>query len=340
MASHRDVEAMRVVVAEDDPLARMMLRRILAKWGYEVLEAEDGATAWDALRASGARMLVSDWAMPELTGVDLCKKIRAGTLPYYVYTILLTSKDEKEEILEGFSSGADDYLTKPFDRDELRARVTAGARIVTLEQQLRDARERLEIMAATDELTGISNRRAALSRLQQSLARAEREGRELTVVMLDVDHFKRLNDTHGHASGDAVLREFAERVAVQLREYDVFGRVGGEEFIVVLPDLPLDAGCAIAERVRASISDVPFVLPTGATVTATVSVGVSSAGTDEHLTVDRLLAIADAALYEAKAAGRNRVVVGDPARVPNRAIAEGARERSRDDARGRDREAA
>jgi diguanylate cyclase (GGDEF)-like protein len=301
---------MSVVVAEDDPVARMMLARILAKWGYVVTDVENGQEAWDALLATRARLLVTDWTMPVMSGVDLSRKIREGGLPYYVYVVLLTSRDDKSEILEGFQAGADDYLTKPFDRDELQARVRAGERIVTLEADLREARGRLEIMATTDELTGIANRRAALSRLQEALARAARTGTDLNLVMMDLDRFKNLNDTHGHAAGDVVLKEFVARVKPHLREYDVFGRIGGEEFVVVLPDMDLSTGTRVAERLRSEVSGDPIRLPTGADVRITVSAGICAAPRGKAESIDALLAAADAALYRAKAAGRDRVETG------------------------------
>jgi diguanylate cyclase (GGDEF)-like protein len=302
-------EPLHVVVAEDDPLARTMLTRILSKWGYQVDDVENGQLAWEALERTGARLLITDWAMPFMTGVDLCRRIRTGILPAYVYTILLTSKDDKEAILEGFSSGADDYLTKPFDRDELRARVRAGERIIKLETELREARGRLEIMASTDELTGIANRRAALSRLQEALARCARVRENLVLIMLDIDHFKKLNDTCGHAAGDAVLREFVLRVKSQLREYDVLGRIGGEEFLAVLPGITLEVGTAVAERVRHAVASMPFLVP-GADIHVTVSLGLSAANPDAVPTVDSLMQLADEALYRAKKNGRNQVVVG------------------------------
>jgi diguanylate cyclase (GGDEF)-like protein len=301
---------LRVVVAEDDPLARTMLTRILSKWGYVVEDVENGQQAWEALERNGARLVITDWAMPFMTGVDLCRRIRTGVLPAYVYTILLTSKDDKEAILEGFSSGADDYLTKPFDRDELRARVRAGERIVTLEAELREARGRLEIMASTDELTGIANRRAALSRLQEALARCARGHEDLVLIALDVDHFKKLNDTYGHAAGDAVLREFVIRVKSQLREYDVLGRIGGEEFLAVLPGVSLEVGTGVAERVRQSVGNTPFHVVPDAEIPVTVSIGVSAASSESVPSVDALMQLADEALYQAKKSGRNQVVVG------------------------------
>jgi len=310
-------EPLHVVVAEDDPLARTMLTRILSKWGYVVDDVENGQLAWEALERTGARLLITDWAMPFMTGVDLCRRIRTDVLPAYVYTILLTSKDDKEAILEGFSSGADDYLTKPFDRDELRARVRAGERIVKLETELREARGRLEIMASTDELTGIANRRAALSRLQEALARCARVRENLVLLMLDVDHFKKLNDTYGHAAGDAVLREFVLRVKSQLREYDVLGRIGGEEFLAVLPGITLEVGISVAERVRQAVDSTPFLVP-GAEIAATVSLGLSAANPDAVPTVDTLMQIADEALYQAKKNGRNQVVVGGSLAVVTR----------------------
>jgi diguanylate cyclase (GGDEF)-like protein len=305
-----DSSAPRVVVAEDDRSSRRILTRVLSKWGYEVFEAENGEEGWSRLTESGAPVLITDWQMPGMTGLELVERLRSGFLPYYVYTILLTSKGDTEEVVQGFQSGVDDYLTKPFKWEELRARLRAGQRIVTLESALREARVRLEIMASTDELTGVANRRAVLRRLAEMTAMSSRSKHDVSVAMIDIDKFKRLNDTFGHAAGDYVLRETVRRLAVAKREYDIIGRIGGEEFVVLLPETGLEDAKAVAERLRAGVADNEFLVNGKQPVNVTISCGVSSAANGQCDSVDSLLALADAALYRAKAAGRNRVESG------------------------------
>lgn len=303
-----------VVVAEDDRSYLHRLTGILRRSGYTPHAARNGEEAWQLLMETKAQLLVTDWTMPGMSGVDLCRKVKHTDLPYYVYSIVLTSRREEQEIVEGFSSGADDYLTKPVNSAELKARIKVGARIVHLEQELREAKDeaqvlvkRLEVMVSTDDLTGVSNRRALLARLTEELSQARRTGHDLSVAMIDIDHFKRLNDTHGHAAGDLVLREVVNRVLGAKREYDIVGRLGGEEFVVILPELSLADALPVAERLRAQVADTPFILSNGTHLNATFSVGVACAPQGRIESIDALLAASDRALYRAKEHGRNRV---------------------------------
>ena len=298
---------MQIVVAEDDRVSRTMISRTLEKWGYSVHEAADGRDAWEMLQETKSQLLVTDWEMPVMDGLELCRRVRAAPLPYYVYIILATSKGLKEDTIEGRRSGADDFLAKPFEREELQVRLRVAERIITLESQLREARSRLEIMASIDDLTGVANRRAVLKRLHEELSRAARDHTDLSVVMADIDHFKNLNDTWGHAAGDHVLKEIVARFVQEGREYDVVGRVGGEEFVVILPQTSLAQAEHRAERLRSGVARKPVILANGTTVDVRVSLGVACAVGGNAPNTDVLLAGADRALYRAKDQGRNRV---------------------------------
>src|SRR5262245_24684564 len=188
--------------------------------------------------------------MPEMDGVEVCGKVRERTNSPYVYILLLSAKSQREDLVKGMESGADDYITKPFDANELKVRLRAGRRILDLQTQLMNAQEALRDQASRDPLTGIWNRTAIFDAVHRELVRADREGTQLAVVMMDIDHFKQLNDTHGHQAGDAVLREFTRRIAASLRPYDSVGRYGGEEFLVALPGCDQDSAVRHAERLR------------------------------------------------------------------------------------------
>jgi diguanylate cyclase (GGDEF)-like protein len=306
--------ALTVVLAEDDAFFRGILAGILTGWGYRVVEASDGEEAWTAIEKEEAPLLITDWRMPLLDGIDLCRRIRSGRLAHYVYTLVITARGEKEAVVEGFDAGADDYLTKPLEAEELRARMRAGERVVRLEAELRRARSRLEVMASTDELTGVPNRREILARLRAEVALRRRSRSPLSVAIVDADHFKSLNDGFGHAVGDDVLREIVRRLLTTKREYDIVGRLGGEEFLVILPSTSATAAAHVAERLRSSVSEVPFTVPGAADLHLSVSIGVAEAipeadgSAGRGGTPEALLARADAALYEAKRRGRDRVV--------------------------------
>ena len=252
---------MKVMIAEDDRTSRFLLRSFLQKWGYEVVVAEDGDQAWAMLQEPDApRLAVLDWMMPGVDGPDLCRRVREceGPEADYTYLILLTAKTETASIVAGMEAGADDYIVKPFDAHELQVRVHAGERIVQLHHDLLELKEQLQVQATTDPLTGILNRRALFARMEQEMARARRSMHPFTVSMLDLDHFKQVNDMHGHAAGDLVLREFVARVRAMLRDYDTVGRVGGEEFVVLVPNLSPGASGAVFERIRLAVKEPPF----------------------------------------------------------------------------------
>lgn len=299
---------MRILVAEDDPVSRRFLERRLAKWGYEVVGAEDGDEAWAALSAEDApRLAILDWMMPGMDGLDICRALRADTRGPYTYVILVTGRDRREDVIEGLGAGADDYLTKPVDVEQLEVRLRAARRIVDLQEQLIAAREALRYQAEHDVLTGLPTRARIFDLLESEIDRGSRQGQSIGVLMTDVDHFKQVNDTYGHVVGDAVLRGVASRLRGGCRRYDTVGRYGGEEFVAVLPGCDDRLASEVAERLRAAVAANPIHTPAG-DVPVSVSIGVAT--TDAHVPrTDALVHAADVALYRAKRGGRNRVVV-------------------------------
>src|SRR5215203_978663 len=245
---------MRVLIADDSLLSRRLLEGTLRSWGYDVVAAADGEEAWNILSSDTPPSLaVLDWMMPGITGPELCRLVRERGAEPYTYILLLTSRNEKDDVVEGMDSGADDYITKPFDKHELKVRLRAGTRIVDLQEQLVAAREALRQQATRDYLTQLWNRSAILDILQRELARSERDRTPIGVVVADLDRFKAINDTYGHFAGDTALQESARRMQVATRSYDAIGRYGGEEFLIVLPGADADSVRAQAERMRNAV---------------------------------------------------------------------------------------
>jgi len=298
---------MKVLVADDDRTMTVLLRATLAKLGHEVWVADDGEAAWRLLQEPDApKLAILDWMMPGMSGVEICRKVRQRTDAPYVYILLLTALDQLDDLVEGIEAGADDYITKPFKVKELRARLRAGQRILDLQSDLLAAQAQLENLATHDFLTGLWNRRAVLERLAQELARSQRERNPLGVILTDIDHFKRVNDTYGHARGDQVLQEVAKRMTETVRPYDAVGRYGGEEFLIVVADCDIQQTFGLAERIRRAISAVPTAMTSGAIQIAN-SFGVSATKPGEEVALKDLIEAADRALYRAKQNGRNRV---------------------------------
>jgi two-component system, cell cycle response regulator len=298
---------MRVLIADDSPMLRALLRSTLQRWGYEVVVAEDGNKAWEILSdLNPPAMAILDWEMPPgLTGPEVCRKVRDTRREPYTYILLLTGKNTKEETVEGMDAGADDYVVKPFHEHELQVRLRAGKRIVDLQTELLDAREELRDRANKDILTMLPNRPAIHDVLQQELSRCHRDRRTVGVVLLDLDHFKNINDTYGHFAGDAVLKETANRLRANMRPYDRVGRYGGEEFLVVLPNCDLEQAAHQAERMREKLGQQPMYVD-GAELQVTASFGVTISDGSEG-SPDSFIRVADEALYQAKNAGRNRI---------------------------------
>jgi two-component system cell cycle response regulator len=297
---------MKILIAEDELLSRRVLEASLAKWGYEVEVAKDGSEAWTFFEQEDEpRLAVLDWMMPGLDGVEVCRRIRHREARPYVYIVLLTARSQKQDLLRALEAGADDYLTKPFDAEELRARLHVGRRIIELQDELIAAREALRFQATHDPLTGLFNRAVILDVLRRELHRGQREHTPVGVVMADLDHFKKVNDTHGHLTGDAVLREAAHRMAASVRGYDAVGRYGGEEFLIVVPTSDEMGTLAQAERIRQSIEGIPIATPAGE-MRVTASFGLAVSSDAEPAEPEALVHAADTALYRAKQAGRNR----------------------------------
>ncbi len=292
-----------VLIADDDPMFRRILQRWLENWGYQVIVAEDGTRAWEILQEERPpELVILDWVMPGVDGVELCRRVRERQRAPYQYILVVTAKDDRQDVINGLEAGADDYLTKPFDKGELRARLRVGNRILTLQDDLIQARDELRFQATHDVLTGIWNRAAILDLLHRELERADRSHGSTGVLMIDLDHFKAINDTYGHLVGDLVLRETAQSIVRVVRAYDFLGRYGGEEFLVVLPGCDKQQAQQSAERVRLSIACTP-VLTASVEISVTASIGATAT---QNINETEVLAIADKALYQAKNAGRNR----------------------------------
>jgi len=297
---------MTILLAEDSALYRHLITGHLAEWGFDCICANDGRQAWDMLAKPDApRLALLDWVLPGVDGVELCRRLRlrSETEPY-TYTILLTAKNQQKEMLEAMDAGADDFLAKPFDPPELKARLLAGKRIVELQQKLVSANGALQYAATHDFLTKLWNRAAIIAFLQREVARSLRESIALGVILVDIDHFKKINDELGHETGDYVLLEIAKRLTANVREYDGVGRYGGEEFLLVIPGCDLVTTVRRANLIKEAISSAPIETPFKAPrVTASMGVAVVKTSTNS----ESLLRSADEALYQAKRNGRNRV---------------------------------
>ncbi len=298
---------MKILVADDSNVSRHLLSSMVKKWGYEVVSASDGTQAWEVLRQPDApRLAVLDWMMPGLTGPQVCEMVRQKGGDAYIYILLLTGRTQKEDVIEGMTAGADDYVVKPFDQQELRVRLRAGRRIVELQDELLSAREALRKQATHDTLTGLKNRARIREILADQMKIAEEFRSPLGVIMLDLDKFKLVNDVYGHAAGDAVLIGASERIQNVLDEEDAVGRYGGEEFLIVAPRAAADLA-ALAERVRSAIGAEPVA---SGTTLLTVTASLGYATFCPNVEAETLLRAADEALYRAKHNGRNRVEPG------------------------------
>ena len=309
MKEEKDLKK-KILIAEDDPISRRLLEVFLNRWGYDVAVAASGTEALDLLdQIDAPRLAVLDWMMPGLEGVQVCRKIRERKDRPYVYILLLSARAQKEDLLLGLESGADDYLTKPFDAPELRARLHVGQRILQLQDGLMAAGAELLFRATHDSLTGISNRGVILDILRREHSRQVREGGSFGIVLLDVDHFKSVNDTYGHLRGDTVLQEVVRRVTSTVRAYDTVGRYGGEEFLIVAPSSGAEGILRPSERVRLAIEATPIKTDAGE-ISVTVSLGLAVSSEAAPLDPELMLSTADEALYRAKADGRNRSEMG------------------------------
>lgn len=303
-----------ILIADDDPVTRKLLERTLTKKGYTVTVVDDGRKAFERFQKEFFPLVVSDWMMPGMDGLEICKAIRGVESEGYVFIILLTSRDNREDIVRGLEAGADDYLTKPFNPAELVARIKTGIRVLELERSLKKANEEIRILSITDQLTGCYNRLYMTERMEPEIKRAKRYGHWLSVIMCDIDHFKQVNDTHGHQTGDVVLKGFAGLINQSIRDkVDWAVRYGGEEFIIILPETDLGGAQVVAERLRKSVAETPFTACEGSggdTFSITASFGVTSLNEKtpwEKLSIDNIIQYTDTLLYAAKDGGRDQV---------------------------------
>ncbi|MEA3349246.1 MAG: diguanylate cyclase [Chloroflexota bacterium] len=305
---------MNVLIVDDDPVLRKLLQRALIQMEYQVRVAKDGCEAWDILQREPLQLVVTDWVMPEMDGLALTRKIRKAEMPGYVYIVILTGQEGIENIVDGLDAGADDYLMKPFRPKELQARLRVGERVLDLERRLKAARDKMRDLAMHDELTGLWNRRAFYEHANAELGHAIREKCDLSLIMLDIDHFKVVNDRYGHLVGDEILKMVTDTIEENLRPYDKVGRWGGEEFIILLPTTSLSKAATIAERLRVSVSSTGLSFSLGQDgrdeeLHVKISLGVAGIEAGESISFDTLVGRADDMLYKAKREGRNRVCV-------------------------------
>ncbi|MCK5057487.1 MAG: diguanylate cyclase [Candidatus Aminicenantes bacterium] len=301
----------KLLVADDDPVSRKILEKHTSSWGFKVYAAKNGKEARDILSKKDIHIALLDWMMPEISGIELCSQIRKKKSENkYKYIILLTSKDNQEDIITGLEAGADDYITKPFNIKEFEARLKTGMRIITLQHQLLKSQKELHRIAIHDSLTGLFNRREITRIFKERFIQARREKRPIGTIILDIDHFKKINDNHGHQIGDAVLVEVAQRLQGNLRPYDKIGRYGGEEFLVILPNCGKASARKVAERLRRTICQTKFKSNNGA-INISISLGGAVTERPNHISMNELLRLSDMALYGAKNNGRNRTGIAD-----------------------------
>lgn len=303
---------MKILIADDDPVSLRIMQRTLEKSGYEVMTADNGRKAAAALsKDDGPRLALIDWMMPELDGPAVCREVRSRPHEAYVYIMLLTSKQQIEDVVKGLEAGADDYLTKPCHPAELNARLRTGRRILELEDKLVAAREEMRFKATHDSLTSLWDRGSIFTLLKNELSRALREKTAVSVMLCDLDHFKQINDVHGHLVGDEVLQQLSARLQDLVRPYDSVGRYGGEEFLVVLGGCNAESLKARAEELRLRIAQTPFQTRIGP-IHVTASIGaITIEEWNRSTPIEPFLKEADAALYRAKDAGRNCVAFAD-----------------------------
>jgi len=306
--------AIKILIAEDDVTSRNMLAATLKKSGHEVVETANGLDAWAALQKPDApKIAIFDWMMPEMDGLELCRTIREGSAMGYIFIILLTVRSTREDIVKGLEAGADDFLIKPPDPAELSARIKNGMRILKLEKELTKANEALRISSLTDPLTGIYNRGYLTEHLPHDIKRARRYRHPLSLILCDIDYFKKVNDTFGHLTGDRVLVEFVQRIAGSIREnVDWIVRYGGEEFMIGLPETDCEGARVVAERLRNKVAQTGIrVKEQEIRITASFGISAFDANTpDEKISFEKMISLADKLLYQSKRRGRNRIEVG------------------------------
>ena len=303
-------QQIRVLVADDSAVSRKLVEQTLSESRYCLVFAKSGRETIELLAEHHPALVIVDWIMPDRTGLEICQHIRARTETSYTYIILLTGKSEKESVVEGLAAGADDYLTKPFHPEELIARVGVGLRILALQREIEVKNAILQELALTDALTSLPNRRAIEEWGTRQLNAAARHGFSFWVAMADLDHFKAVNDNHGHDAGDSVLKAFAQILKSKTRRSDICGRIGGEEFLFVFTHATREGATHVIESMRAAFEATKFNF-NGASLTATASFGLAGFAGTQAPEFNQLVALADSALYTAKRLGRNRVEVAE-----------------------------
>jgi diguanylate cyclase (GGDEF)-like protein len=307
--AHATAREFKVLVADDSRIYRKLVEDTLSEKQYALLFAKSGREAIDLFSEHQPSLVITDWMMPDLSGIELCEHIRNHSRQAsYTYLIILTGITEKDKLVKGLAAGADDYLTKPFHSDELLARVGVGHRIVELHRQLEAKNLLLEELALTDSLTGLPNRRAIEAWATRQLSGAARYGFSFLVVVADLDHFKTVNDTHGHDAGDKVLKKFSDILKTNSRRSDICGRIGGEEFLFILTHTTQENARVVIERIRAELQATKFDFG-GSRITVTASFGLAGFAGTQAPDFNRLVSQADAALYTAKRSGRNRIEI-------------------------------
>ncbi len=295
-----------ILVVEDDRDARDLIKIYLKKWNYSVYESSNGHTALEILKTNYIHIAIIDWILPGMSGIELCKKIRDINPNNYIYIIIITGKKTREDVIEALSNGADDYIIKPFNFEELKVRIEAGLRIVKYHENLKSCYEMLYKESLIDSLTKVLNRKAILNRLEVEFERHKRFNDELCVIMGDIDFFKKINDTYGHLAGDEVLRQLGQLFNNSLRKYDCVGRYGGEEFLIILPHTEKEVAIKVANRMRETIKNHNFIY-NSLSLDITMSFGIASSLYAE--TPLELINLADIALYRAKKKGRDKVEI-------------------------------
>jgi two-component system cell cycle response regulator len=306
---------MKLLVVEDDPVTQQAIKKELESEGFEIREAHNGLDALDMIRDDGIRMVIVDWMVPGMNGVTFCRRVRDLNLKRYVYLILLVAQSVQKEGTEGLDVG-DDYLTKPLNRFELLSRVKLGVRLLELEDKRVDLQKKLIKLVKEDPLTNLLNRRALFDELVKELSRTVRENLPLATILADVDDFKRINEDYGYVAGDKVLVEFSQRLERLCRPYDIIGRYGGQEFLIILPNTRKINATMVAERIRKAIADKPFTID-GKKVNITACFGLyhfKSLGKSADINVlehvlDDLINRTDESLSRAKAEGRDNIFV-------------------------------
>jgi diguanylate cyclase (GGDEF)-like protein len=300
---------MKVLIAEDEKISRLRLEKLLEETDFEVESCEDGFAAWEAIRSENKpNILILDWMMPGMDGVEICRNVRTQAKETYTFILLLTSKGRQEDYVKGMEAGADDYIIKPFNHIELMARLRVGKRIVELNEELLSVRDSLQKQANHDKLTGLFNRHYVSEILDREFSRSLRYQTDLSCLLLDLDYFKDINDTFGHPFGDMVLREFSACLKKNARRSDFSFRYGGEEFMLLLPNTGITGARNLAETIRAACDKKRYVCGNQST-TVTVSIGIAFVKQNQLLESKEILTLADKALYRSKAEGRNRVTV-------------------------------